>query len=154
MIRRPPRSTLFPYTTLFRSQGLAVRCNRHPVASAVVGFVPDLLATDSVDGDHPIQGCDVDPASRCACRDPLDVLWLRTIRNTPGLYAPDKLISLVHVENEDTNATIFHVIADSRTGYIQKMLLCPRPHRDRGHRERKRHQQQDHRGIAKFSHLF
>src|SRR3712207_7934287 len=24
MIRRPPRSTLFPYTTLFRSQGLLV----------------------------------------------------------------------------------------------------------------------------------
>src|SRR5256885_12268941 len=24
MIRRPPRSTLFPYTTLFRSQGLRV----------------------------------------------------------------------------------------------------------------------------------
>src|SRR2546430_9870693 len=26
MIRRPPRSTLFPYTTLFRSQGRHVRC--------------------------------------------------------------------------------------------------------------------------------
>src|SRR3712207_951221 len=25
MIRRPPRSTLFPYTTLFRSQGLSLR---------------------------------------------------------------------------------------------------------------------------------
>src|SRR5258707_11720248 len=25
MIRRPPRSTLFPYTTLFRSVGVAVR---------------------------------------------------------------------------------------------------------------------------------
>src|SRR5690348_18215842 len=25
MIRRPPRSTLFPYTTLFRSEGAAVR---------------------------------------------------------------------------------------------------------------------------------
>src|SRR5258708_9922540 len=25
MIRRPPRSTLFPYTTLFRSHGLAAR---------------------------------------------------------------------------------------------------------------------------------
>src|SRR3712207_8685256 len=24
MIRRPPRSTLFPYTTLFRSQGVAI----------------------------------------------------------------------------------------------------------------------------------
>src|SRR3712207_7601948 len=31
MIRRPPRSTLFPYTTLFRSQAMAVRepANRH-----------------------------------------------------------------------------------------------------------------------------
>src|SRR2546427_6659828 len=28
MIRRPPRSTLFPYTTLFRSQGREVRA-RH-----------------------------------------------------------------------------------------------------------------------------
>src|SRR2546425_7023540 len=27
MIRRPPRSTLFPYTTLFRSVGVAVACN-------------------------------------------------------------------------------------------------------------------------------
>src|SRR5205807_5480377 len=25
MLRRPPRSTLFPYTTLFRSRGVAVR---------------------------------------------------------------------------------------------------------------------------------
>src|SRR5437868_11652992 len=28
MIRRPPRSTLFPYTTLFRSLGLIVRQSR------------------------------------------------------------------------------------------------------------------------------
>src|SRR2546422_6692721 len=31
MIRRPPRSTLFPYTTLFRS---ALSGPRHPVAAA------------------------------------------------------------------------------------------------------------------------
>src|SRR3712207_9540151 len=34
MIRRPPRSTLFPYTTLFRSRGLPLRRRaggrRHP----------------------------------------------------------------------------------------------------------------------------
>src|SRR3712207_7222972 len=33
MIRRPPRSTLFPYTTLFRSEGRqarAVLCGRQP----------------------------------------------------------------------------------------------------------------------------
>src|SRR3712207_8647606 len=28
MIRRPPRSTLFPYTTLFRSSGAALRAGR------------------------------------------------------------------------------------------------------------------------------
>src|SRR2546426_6921439 len=28
MIRRPPRSTLFPYTTLFRSRGLGMRQDR------------------------------------------------------------------------------------------------------------------------------
>src|SRR5689334_24019273 len=30
MLRRPPRSTLFPYTTLFRSASLAPRDGRHP----------------------------------------------------------------------------------------------------------------------------
>src|SRR2546426_5007672 len=28
MIRRPPRSTLFPYTTLFRSMAVAIACQR------------------------------------------------------------------------------------------------------------------------------
>src|SRR5258708_9681959 len=28
MIRRPPRSTLFPYTTLFRSSGIGRNCGR------------------------------------------------------------------------------------------------------------------------------
>src|SRR5256885_5449833 len=32
MIRRPPRSTLFPYTTLFRSLKLARFSNRHKVS--------------------------------------------------------------------------------------------------------------------------
>src|SRR5258707_7174690 len=34
MIRRPPRSTLFPYTTLFRS-GKAARAHRPPGAATV-----------------------------------------------------------------------------------------------------------------------
>src|SRR5258708_31922644 len=37
MIRRPPRSTLFPYTTLFRSQ----RPARHGSGVAPLGGVPD-----------------------------------------------------------------------------------------------------------------
>src|SRR2546425_4988739 len=38
MIRRPPRSTLFPYTTLFRSQ-IAVRGVAHPEQATVHGGV-------------------------------------------------------------------------------------------------------------------
>src|SRR5438093_2015116 len=41
MIRRPPRSTLFPYTTLFRSDLAA----RHPL------FLPDVLPLGEVDLD-------------------------------------------------------------------------------------------------------
>src|SRR3712207_8913602 len=38
MIRRPPRSTLFPYTTLFRSFLLLV------IGSSVIGVITPLLA--------------------------------------------------------------------------------------------------------------
>src|SRR5947208_7978459 len=34
MIRRPPRSTLFPYTTLFRSSKLAITATKQPAAGA------------------------------------------------------------------------------------------------------------------------
>src|SRR5256885_3632391 len=43
MIRRPPRSTLFPYTTLFRSLAPANRVrvlvSHHPAGGLVVGVV-------------------------------------------------------------------------------------------------------------------
>src|SRR3712207_8747433 len=50
MIRRPPRSTLFPYTTLFRSTG---RC------AAIVGFVDarrDLYNAAAVCAFGSVQG--------------------------------------------------------------------------------------------------
>src|SRR2546430_4410088 len=47
MIRRPPRSTLFPYTTLFRSPGASSGCpyDRGPPASAACGRLPARHAT-------------------------------------------------------------------------------------------------------------
>src|SRR5438034_3850731 len=42
MIRRPPRSTLFPYTTLFRSQRLLPAARLQPA----VGVHPDLAVTE------------------------------------------------------------------------------------------------------------
>src|SRR2546428_8996713 len=54
MIRRPPRSTLFPYTTLFRSRGAEPLNRLHPAAPAGetpagrqqrIGTVPDRKST-------------------------------------------------------------------------------------------------------------
>src|SRR5438477_9683343 len=42
MIRRPPRSTLFPYTTLFRSHGPAPQYN-----ASVSGYASRVLASPS-----------------------------------------------------------------------------------------------------------
>src|SRR5438034_6525853 len=50
MIRRPPRSTLFPYTTLFRSEHMAAR--QH-------GFIPDFRA----DGQRQYETVAGDPGS-------------------------------------------------------------------------------------------
>src|SRR5207248_11162032 len=41
MIPRPPRSTLFPYTTLFRSLGVLARARRDGEADPPRGFGPE-----------------------------------------------------------------------------------------------------------------
>src|SRR5258708_29218708 len=48
MIRRPPRSTLFPYTTLFRSLGLAARKGLRP-GLPVARHFDDQLVGEGVD---------------------------------------------------------------------------------------------------------
>src|SRR3712207_3209549 len=46
MIRRPPRSTLFPYTTLFRSAPDRLGIGLHHVVRVVRGAVPENLGVD------------------------------------------------------------------------------------------------------------
>src|SRR3989304_5259828 len=54
MIRRPPRSTLFPYTTLFRSGHPRGDLRDHRLAVGE-GVTPGVHAPDLEEGDHPAQ---------------------------------------------------------------------------------------------------
>src|SRR2546425_5449164 len=57
MIRRPPRSTLFPYTTLFRSATRQlVRAVIHPVAEPHAGERPRGVLTPLARGRSPAWG--------------------------------------------------------------------------------------------------
>src|SRR2546422_2279442 len=70
MIRRPPRSTLFPYTTLFRSLGGHARRvaagNDDPVGPPAIGTLPPRLDAEErpdpaplvpeLVGDHALEG--------------------------------------------------------------------------------------------------
>src|SRR3712207_7359736 len=50
MIRRPPRSTLFPYTTLFRSHVLGLRVGLELLQHVDEGGADDRVAPDADDG--------------------------------------------------------------------------------------------------------
>src|SRR5438093_4421243 len=57
MIRRPPRSTLFPYTTLFRSLADSPRCNAprldaERLEAAAVSYLLGLLSNPTRSEEH------------------------------------------------------------------------------------------------------
>src|SRR2546430_12278781 len=49
MIRRPPRSTLFPYTTLFRSSGVVVSCQASRSPKSVLRGDPQIVRAGGVE---------------------------------------------------------------------------------------------------------
>src|SRR2546430_11377782 len=80
MIRRPPRSTLFPYTTLFRSPA------HRPVAACPTAVPPP------------------SPRSpRCACRSPAQSLSLRSEEHTSELQSQSNLVCRLLLEKKKDN---------------------------------------------------
>src|SRR5256885_9550957 len=47
MIRRPPRSTLFPYTTLFRSEAQTSRAQLEHALAALLGLPPAAFSLEA-----------------------------------------------------------------------------------------------------------
>src|SRR3712207_8760300 len=57
MIRRPPRSTLFPYTTLFRSEAYLIGKNQGPIEAYLnIDEIISLALKKGVDAIHPGYG--------------------------------------------------------------------------------------------------
>src|SRR2546422_2490551 len=94
MIRRPPRSTLFPYTTLFRSQHLVI---------------PRLLGVDDLAAQWQDRlGASVAPLLRGAAgRGPLDQEQLAVLRVALGALGDRKSTRL-----------------NSSHGYISYAVFC------------------------------
>src|SRR5256885_12129250 len=99
MIRRPPRSTLFPYTTLFRSQRF----------EEDVPGIPDLRALYALPADAPVrlEGGDLRvPADRHAgrtVRGPVGDTALRLPRSeehTSELQSPCNLVCRLLLEKK------------------------------------------------------
>src|SRR3712207_8056230 len=94
MIRRPPRSTLFPYTTLFRSHIIAARVDEivligeemAPLAEALAGQVPVERASD------------VDSATE---------LLLRTIQPGDAVLAKDRKSTRLNSSHANISYAVF-----------------------------------------------
>src|SRR5256885_11636566 len=96
MIRRPPRSTLFPYTTLFRSRGssFAAHALSHigfagAAGAVVLGLSPVVGLLVFTLGSGSIIGA---LGSRLRGRDVTIGIVLRSEEHTSGLQSPCTLV--------------------------------------------------------------
>src|SRR5258708_27771483 len=88
MIRRPPRSTLFPYTTLFRSELPGVVAPRHDAPGRELNLMPS-GASRRGDGKGPFIP--------------------RSEEHTSELQSPDHLVCRLLLEKKKTNNLIEYI---------------------------------------------
>src|SRR2546430_7001622 len=82
MIRRPPRSTLFPYTTLFRSRRALYQIN--PAEAAKIGAL-DLNSDVGRSEEHTSE---LQSQSNLVCRLLLEKKNNRSFSQLPSRYSP------------------------------------------------------------------
>src|SRR5256885_10643429 len=94
MIRRPPRSTLFPYTTLFRSM------QRSPAADKPLGVFPLVADVDSSLAVHPPDSEQPDRSARMLCPHS------RSEEHTSELQSPCNLVCRLLLEKKKKTSMI------------------------------------------------
>src|SRR5258708_17834280 len=93
MIRRPPRSTLFPYTTLFRSRSGGA------VSSSAVRLARSTSASRTVSSSETgVAGCSWSTEAIRACLGSL-----RSEEHTSELQSPDHLVCRLLLEKKKDN---------------------------------------------------
>src|SRR5690348_18185738 len=102
MLRRPPRSTLFPYTTLFRS---ATRAAKLPQFLTVAG-IKNFLAVREADWESRksmgwTEELRESLASRCA-----EIVSRRSEEHTSELQSPVHLVCRLLLEKKKHNNTV------------------------------------------------
>src|SRR2546430_7667835 len=95
MIRRPPRSTLFPYTTLFRSWS-SDRC---------MGFTPSWSTSSA--------------ASTTSSSSFRITLWLRSEEHTSELQSQSNLVCRLLLEKKKNDIVLWHVLGRTRLELIR-----------------------------------
>src|SRR5258708_20486090 len=93
MIRRPPRSTLFPYTTLFRSMRKRAATGQNPLRGNGHG--------QGAIYDHPLEGPGDDPRSRSTTRSE---------EHTSELQSPDHLVCRLLLEKKKKHTSYVIVL--------------------------------------------
>src|SRR3712207_8109548 len=100
MIRRPPRSTLFPYTTLFRSRTrwTALACGSLFTAACLSGFLQGFAFFLSLPLDlgAPFGGLTAVGAAVAVA------LWLRSEEHTSELQSRQYLVCRLLLEKKNT----------------------------------------------------
>src|SRR3712207_8472163 len=94
MIRRPPRSTLFPYTTLFRSAALLPAEAVAEAARQVTGFVTGAPETGRDAGPRP-------PARSSASAFTDLFFWPRSEEHTSELQSRQYLVCRLLLEKKN-----------------------------------------------------
>src|SRR5256885_10970692 len=124
MIRRPPRSTLFPYTTLFRSRS---RAPSPPIADTASG---------STNGRAHARAIALLGRGRVALarrgsrrrRPRLEPLRVRSEEHTSELQSPCNLVCRLLLEKKNNTNPVAHRLTDTSTRSTPHALTVSRRH--------------------------
>src|SRR5688572_30876264 len=95
MIRRPPRSTLFPYTTLFRSDSPRLSMQKRPGASLHSSWNWELISDKALDWWVP-------RIARIKQAHPTRILVARSEEHTSELQSQSNLVCRLLLEKKKT----------------------------------------------------